>query len=153
MERTIIGIDPGISGGIAISFGNEKYEVHKMPSTFPEIFDFFTEFRDTNTIVYLEQVGLHVAGNNASSSAKFARHCGHIEMALYANSICTKTVTPVKWITLIPQIPKGMNKKRQRKNRIREVMQQAYPKVKVTLWNADALGILSYGLLKEKGTK
>ena len=142
----IIAIDPGANGGLAVEgWDIGGTDVYKMPDTYPNIFDLLMEL-DTNLIkprAVVEKVGMHRAGNNASASAKFARHVGHLEMALYIVGIPVEWVTPQKWMQSLGSLPKD---KAQRKRKIKELMQARYPDIEVTLWNADALGILTWAM-------
>jgi hypothetical protein len=145
-----IAIDPGASGGIAVWCPvNEKAIVMKMPETPRDIYDLFAGLLETgNTIrAVVEKVGMHRQGNNASASCKFARHCGHIEMALLALGIPFEEVTPQKWMKSLGVMPKD---KKDRKNHIKDIAQRRYPDVKCTLWNSDALGILIHTIDKNK---
>jgi len=150
-----IAIDPGASGGIAVASDGSGPLLFKMPDTPKDIYDMLSSLRHATGIIpdripcraVVEKVGMHRQGNNASASCKFARHCGHIEMALLALSIPFEEPTPQKWMKSLGVMPK---EKQDRKNHIKDLMQRKYPQIKVTLWNADALGILTYALEKVK---
>ena len=145
-----IAIDPGASGGIAIIGPNmEKPVVVKMPDTPKDIYDVLSSLATLHSSVraVVEKVGMHRQGNNASASCKFARHCGHIEMALLALGIPFEEVTPQKWMKSLGVVPKD---KKDRKNHIKDLMQRRYGDIKVTLWSSDALGILTYTMNKNK---
>lgn len=138
-----IAIDPGANGGIAVEFCG-LVECWKMPETIGDIWDLFlSQFAGAETECIIEAAGMHVAGNNASASCKFARHCGHLEMALIAAGIPFKSIHPTKWMKHLGQMPKN---KAERKRYIKDLMQRRYPAIDVTRWNADALGILTYML-------
>lgn len=144
-----IAIDPGASGGIACSYDGSSPIVMKMPDTPKDIHDLIygLAIHHAEVRAIVEKVGMHRQGNNASASCKFARHCGHIEMALLALGIPFEEVTPQKWMKSLGVMPK---EKQDRKNHIKDLMQRKYPNIKVTLWSADALGILHYQLEKTK---
>lgn len=150
----LIAIDPGASGGIAVyNYDNKYTAVLKMPDTPKDIYEVLRGIRNITTVIgeiqcraIVEKVGFHVQGNNASSSCKFARHCGQLEMALIAAGIPFEEVTPQKWMKPMT-LPKD---KTARKNAIKDAMQRRYPDIKVTLWNADALGILTWALDNNK---
>lgn len=103
-------------------------------------------------ICYLERVGGYMPGNSGPASVKFARHCGHIEMALIAIGIKRIEVLPVKWMKYFmgrieyPPTMTAIKRKTMRKNLIKARAQLLYPDIKVTLALSDALGILNYGL-------
>jgi hypothetical protein len=138
-----IAIDPGMNGGFAIADGDE-IEVIKMPDTYPGILDVLHKLSMDiiRPSVVIEDVGYHVQGNHASASCKFARHVGHLEMALYAVNMPVQRVRPVKWQRMFT-LPTD---KKQRKRKMKELMAAQYPYLKVTDWNADALGILTWAL-------
>lgn len=148
MNYTVIAIDPGANGAIIEYRPNDspglQVSVHKMPDTPRDIYEKLASIQNQSDecVCIIEKVGFHVKGNNASASCKFARHCGHLEMALIALSIpIVEEVTPQKWMKSMGTLPKD---KAERKNAIKSAMQKRYPSINVTLWNADALGLLEY---------
>lgn len=168
----IIAIDPGISGGIAYKF-NRKVLCDKMPETPRDIYDMLITLKtkfistiDKDMVCYLEKVGTYMPGNSGPSAAKFARHCGNLEMALIALQIKYYEVPPAKWQKYLigapnyPKIPKDVpakerkrilaKRKTERKNKIKQTVQARYPRLKITLATSDALGILDFGISKEK---
>jgi Holliday junction resolvasome RuvABC endonuclease subunit len=140
----IIAIDPGLSGGIAWLDG-DQYKCVPMPGTPLDIFMFMAGLALPNPAAWkciIENVGFHVQGNSASSSVKFARHCGHLDMALVALGIPTVKVGPSAWMkSLLGTVPA---EKTARKNAIKTTVQQRLPYLgrAVTLQTADALGML-----------
>ncbi len=150
MRKQLICIDPGISsGGLAYYDKDEIVRVENMPPTMPDIVDRLRELRVEHPDLecVMEKVGMHRVGNNASASAKFARHCGSIETALYTLGIPTTQITPQKWMKRLGTFPKD---KKARKNAIKTMMATRHPAIKVTLKNADALGILTVAIMGEK---
>lgn len=171
-QITILGIDPGVSkGGIAIKDATGKISVQKMPKAEKDLADLVKALyaEHPNMIVVIEQVGTHMAGNAASTSVTFGRHIGSLHMAFHMLDVPVMTVRPVVWEQAVaPDRPKtgkmkkdagesdtGFKKRRReqfdkdkkgRKLHIKELMQEKYPDIKVTEWNSDALGILTYAL-------
>ena len=145
---TTLGIDPGASGGFALTKHDGTVEVLKMPETCKDILDALEETILLGDVqCAIENVGGYRPGNSGPAACKFARHCGHLEMALLAAEIPHVYVAPSTWMkAVLKTVPKD---KKERKLKIKADMQRRYPKVKVTLWNADALGLMTY--LKEKG--
>ena len=144
----ILAIDPGANGGLAIwgwKDGERTLQVERMGDTYPNIHDALSNMKFYRKIdlAVIEKVGMHRAGNNASASAKFARHLGHLEMALYSVSIPVQWVAPKTWMKALGTLPQD---KAERKRRVKELMQARYPQIDVTLWSADALGILTWAL-------
>ena len=147
--KCVIGIDPGYSGGIAYGFSTEKalwFKTEKMPEDLECLDVMFREMcrGAAKKKVYIEKVGGYRPGNSAPSACKFSKHIGHIEAYAYSMAIDTTWVGPAKWMKAVcGQLPKD---KQERKREIKRQMQEKYPEIKVTLWNADALGLMTYGL-------
>ena len=90
----------------------------------------------------MERVGSYMPGNSGVAAATFARHCGHIEAALYC--LCIPLVlnpTPQTWMKQAGTWPKD---KQERKRAIKEAMQRRHPHLAVTLKTADALALLGW---------
>jgi hypothetical protein len=145
----LLAIDPGVSGGIAWTDYDGQVQVIPMPEIMTEQVDalrsIIAEMRPIErpgVKCFMEKVGMHRKGNSASSSVKFARHCGNLETILYMISVSTEQVSPQKWQKMFT-LPKD---KKQRKNAIKEQMARLYPHLKVTLKTADALAILTYAM-------
>lgn len=139
---TIIAIDQGANGGIAWTDKDGHANAIKMPDTMTGMVDQITAIRAENPKcrAAIEDVGFHRSGNNAQASAKFARHCGQVEAALYCLGIPFESVTPARW-----QKPLSLPKdKEARKNTVKELMQRKFPHLRVTLATADALAILEH---------
>ena len=147
--KTLIAIDPGASGAIAWICADGITHAENMPDTFPEIADRIRELRIDlgGAQCVIEKVGTYMPGNSGPAAAKFARHCGHLEMALYCHGIPTTQITPQKWMKRLGTFPKD---KKARKNAIKTMMATRHPAIKVTLKNADALGILTVAVMGEK---
>lgn len=145
--KPILTIDPGGSGGFALVCNDGTVEAYPMPEGMTGQIDAIHHIAATNPglTAIIEKVGFHRPGNSAVSSAKFARHCGHLEAALYACGIPTTTVTPSKWMAALGSLPA---EKRDRKNAIKEKVARQFPHLKVTLGTADALGILVWARTK-----
>ena len=147
-EKAVAGIDPGNAGGIAIIEGNNLY-TFKMPDTYADIYETLKGLQEDFNIViaFLERVGTGVPGQSSKATATFARHNGHLEMALYALGIQTEEVTPQKWQKFYSnQIgsSKGLTKT-EWKNKLKGLAQRLYPRTKVTLNTADAILLAHYG--------
>ena len=148
MERTVIGIDPGQNGGIAV-MSNGGVFVTKMPATYADIYERLRAIKESyaNPVAFLEKVGQGIPGQSSSATATLARHCGHLEMALFALGIATEEVTPQKWQKFYSNqigTSRGLGKT-QWKNRLKLEAQRRFPSENVTLWSADALLIAEYG--------
>lgn len=150
-NKIFIGIDPGANGGIVVLDSNGYIvDITKMPPTPRDIYDFIFKYKD-NSKACLEDVGHGIPGQSSSATAKFARHNGHLEMALIACGIPTVTARPQKWEKVYELGKSSSYSKNEWKNRLKAKAQQLFPQVKVTLWNADALLIAEYLRRKEVG--
>lgn len=145
----IIGIDPGVNGGLAVYSCDAKriIEVVKMPATPQELLTFLRLYK-FNSVCYLERVQ-GMPGNSPSGMFNFGRGFGHIEMALLALKIPFTEVTPQKWQKALQLGHKGSKTATQWKNKLKERAQQLYPSLKITLATSDSLLIVEYGRLTE----
>ena len=145
-EIIYIGIDPGLSGGIAIlnQDGSVK-EVVAMPDTPRDIYEFLLSYKEDSRCV-VEDVGHGMPGQSSKATATFARHNGHLEMALLALGIPTEKVTPQKWIKVYQLKKKKEQDKNEWKNVLKAKAQSLFPQLgkKVTLKTCDALLIAEY---------
>ena len=139
-------IDPGASGGFAImlTYGG-IIEALPMPEGMTEQIDAIRTMAVANPglVAVMEKVGFHRPGNSAVSTAKFARHCGHLEAALYSAGIPFEEVSPAKWMQALGALPAD---KAARKNAIKEIAARRFPHLSVTLKTADALGMMIWAL-------
>ena len=146
---TIIGIDPGQSGGIAWHSG-ESMQVEKMPETLSDLHNLLFRkiaCKESRYCIdpakecikaYLEQVG-PMPKQGVVSVFKFGRGYGNLEMALTAASIPFERVTPQKWQKAMSCMTKGD------KNVSKRKAQELFPHLKITHATADALLIAEYG--------
>ena len=158
MNKVIISVDPGASGSWAWQSLNGVVHVMNNGDTPRDILEQVRQMKDERDedgsiltpdrfVCYMEDVGRGMPGQSSSATATFARHCGHLEMALMAEDIAIIKVLPTKW-----QKKLGIGKstdyasKPAWKNAIKAKEQERHPTIKVTLKNADALGILDYAL-------
>lgn len=158
MSEYVIGIDPGLSGGIAcLAPDGRVMEVRKMPSTPYDILECLRRFSLSDClfgggcVCYLEKVGTGLPGQSSKATATFARHNGHLEMALLSLGIKTVEVTPQKWQKHYQLGRSADYSKTEWKNRLKSCAQQLFPRERVTLAVADALLIAEYGRKKEIG--
>ena len=153
MEKVFIGIDPGFSGGIAVLDTDGKVkDVVKMPATPTDILEYLKSWtKDFDPVCMLEDVGRGIPGQSSSATAKFARHNGHLEMALLALGIGTTTATPQKWQKAYQMHSSKDMTKTQWKNALKAKAQQLFPQEgkKITLCTCDALLIARYALMKQ----
>ena len=145
-NRVFIGIDPGISGGIAIIY-NDAYSVTKCPNTIQEMADVLITLKDQapNLPMYCIIEKVHsMPGNSGRSMFTFGCNYGQWLGILATLRIPYVEVTPNKWVSFYGSRPKD---KKDRKNHLKHLAQQRYPDVKITLATSDAMLIAHY--LKE----
>ena len=167
--RTLVAIDPGQNGGIAMIYVDKDYSVNNnaiegihwkqyvsainMPDTVKDIIDILTNAKRFNIpgdyIIYLEEVH-SMPGQGVASSFKFGRGFGNLEAIAICLGYRLIYVRPQVWQKALGLLTKKDETKTEHKNRIKAFAQQRYPDVKVTLATADALAILEYAKEKEK---
>jgi hypothetical protein len=174
----VLGIDPGVSGGLAALDG-DRVEAVKMPGTCAEIRDALARLIGSGpAVAFIEDV--HSMPDDAAKAAgTFLRNVGQLEMCLCCLNVRLERVTPQKWQKglALPKADIGKRPKREpgeledafkarkkawtrkrgqakteRKNALKRRAAERFPQVKVTLAMADALLIADYGMTrKEQG--
>ena len=135
----ILTIDAGANG--ALAFYNDEITVKKMPETPREIYTTIKEL--SPDVVYIEKVGTHIKGNNASSSVKLSKHYGVIIGVLTCLEIEYHEVLPQAWMKKLPvTLPHGTDNYSKRKTAIWEYVQSVLPKMKIYKYAADAIALL-----------
>ena len=143
--KPILCIDPGASGGLAIFDTYNDVAAWSMPEGMTAQIDAIraASAENPNLTAVIEKVGFHRPGNSAVSTAKFARHCGHLEAALYSVGVPFEEVAPGVWMKALGALPAD---KTARKNAIKEQVARRFPHLAVTLKTADALGMLVWAM-------
>jgi len=156
---TIIGIDPGQSGGLAkvyetevVAFPMAQTE-HDINTNLGSLWghgDLVSRTVFTGK-VYIERVH-SMPGQGVASSFKFGRNYGFLRGLLIANKIPFEEVTPRTWQKGLGIKAKDKSEsKTQFKNRLKGKAQQLFPHLKITLATADAILIAEYGRRRELG--
>lgn len=147
MSRVFIGIDPGVSGGIAaIDDNGRALGVHNMPATERDLLDVLCLYVNpgTQTRAVLERVSSSPVMGRASAFT-FGRMVGQLEMALVALQIPYDRVVPQKWQAALGARTKGIIGVRAAdKNITKRRAQALFPSSKVTHAVADALLLAEY---------
>ena len=145
---TIIGIDPGKNGGIAV-IGDYGTYANKMPETLQDLWDMIEEIvvssgygsEPSSYRAFIEQV--HSSPQMGVTSAfTFGNGFGHLEMALTAAGIPFERVRPQVWQKTLGCMTKGD------KNVTKAAAQELFPKLKITHAIADCLLIAEFGRRK-----
>ena len=147
MTKLIIGIDPGLNGGIAMFDDGEFFA---MPfTTMSDVGFALDSLRDKRKLseikAYIEEPPAYFpgAGGGLASQAKLHRNLGQYEGMLMGLGIAFETVRPQKWQTGLPGVAKLKGK--DRKKALHNLAIQRYPQLKPTLKTCDAILIAEYG--------
>lgn len=137
-----IGIDPGLSGGIAWITDSGIVCAIKMPETERDVLDLFEGIGGAGgagmSIAFLERVGVMPA-QGIVSAFTFGKGIGGLRMALTAARIRFDEVTPATWQRAMQCLSGGD------KNITKRRAQQLFPDRTITHATADALLIAEYG--------
>ena len=147
-SKTYVGIDPGKSGAIA-SFINGEMRVWKCPEDSDGMHSAFCQatwgILECEIEVLMEKVWARP--NNASRAAfNYGVNYGQWLGIVSCYSIKMELILPANWMKFYG-MKKGMEYQ-DRKRWLKAKAQELYPKLKVTLVNADAILIAHY--LKER---
>ena len=136
--KLYIGIDPGLSGGVAFIPTTGEPWAHKMPETDRDLIDLLRDsinlFDARATLEFVSsspQMGV-------KSAFTFGEGYGRLQMALTAMGIPYERVRPAVWQKAMGCLTKGD------KNVSKRKAQELFPAIKVTHAIADALLIAEY---------
>jgi hypothetical protein len=151
--RTIVAIDPGLSGGVAVRwFG--KTDCWPMPEAQGDLLERLREIKNVaglegdELVCVLEEVsGFAGKAQPGSAMFRFGEHFGFIKGVVQALEIRLVLVRPQVW-------QKGFGlgtasacqKKSEWKNKLKAEAQRRFPHLNVTLKTADALLILEHSI-------
>lgn len=144
---TIIGIDPGLSGGIAVLRDGEA-TAHPMPATEADLWQLLVSVGEPATC-FVEKVSSSPQ-MGVVSAFKFGRSVGLIHMACIAAGYRVEYVTPQKWQRAMGLIVTGRGLGQgdtAKKNRNKARAQELFPQLRITHKIADALLIAEFGLM------
>jgi hypothetical protein len=149
MSRTYIGIDPGLSGGIAWDSGNLPAGI-PMPETDSDICEVITQLAiegsHRNLTLVIEDVPKYVGTNIPGSSVfPLAFNCGLLRGVALALKIPIILVKPHDWQRHFRLgTKKDAGSTTIWKNKLKGEAQRRFPHLKVTLKTADSLLILAF---------
>ena len=147
---TIIGIDPGKNGAIAI-WNNGLDKVLKCPST-PIKMANIIKNQDCNSskvVVYIEKVWAFPT-DARSSAFKFGANYGMWLGILGALNIEPKLVAPIVWQK---HFNKNLPKEKPLRKKALLKIAMSYTKEKIYLYSADAILITIYGFITEQNRR
>ena len=151
--KTLVAIDPGQSGGVAVAqFG--KTDCHPMPPTPGDLLALLRDIQraadieQSSVVCVLEEVsGFAGKAQPGSAMFTFGKQFGFIQGVVQALGIRLELVRPQVW-----QKAFGLGtasrcaSKAEWKNKLKAEAQRRFPHLKVTLRTADALLILDYAM-------
>lgn len=151
--RTVVAIDPGVSGGVAVARGG-KVECWPMPETEGDLLSVVREIREAalteggEVVCVLEQVNGFVGkAQPGSAMFRFGEHFGFIKGVVQALGIRLVLVRPQVWQKgLGLGTAAGCGTKSEWKNKLKAEAQRRYPQLKVTLKTGDAVLVLDYAI-------
>lgn len=158
-NRIVIGIDPGANGGIAI-WDNETglARVAKMPKDITDLRGLLEYYRDDvagNPVVFLEKLSVRpddiaVEGGKPNMGKlfriqKMMAAFEQLKATIEIMDVPYIMVHPMTWQSKLDIRQKG-EEKPARKKRYAQLAANWYPNIKTTLWNADALLIMRFGI-------
>ena len=142
-SKTFVGIDPGKSGAITILGG-----IYNKPEKCPDntidmavLFGIGMKGSTFDTVVGIEKVWAFPTDAKSRAFA-FGMNYGMWHGIAGSFEVKMKEVVPREWMSHF-EVPKKLTKT-QRKRWIKEKAMSMYPKVKVTLYNADSMLIARY---------
>lgn len=154
--KTIIGIDPGKSGGIG--YWNKGFaKAVKMPPTIPEMQEYFQYIIDTfeQPLIFIEKVNAYRGDHDDSPGKMFGinkmlENYAQIVTVIKLSKIPFIEVYPISWQSKLGLSFRKMKlTKTQRKNEYKQFASRCFPEINnMTLNVADALCIVQFGLNK-----
>lgn len=142
--KTIVGIDAGASGGIAVLFHDGRLQASPI-GNITELCEILKGIDFSKSIAFLEEVTGYIPGKAQPASRSFVlgKSYGAILGLLIGLGIPFYTVRPQKWQQGLSGL-KGISYV-ERKRLLKEYATRAYPSLKPTLKTADAILIANYG--------
>jgi hypothetical protein len=153
---TFIGIDPGVSGGLAVILSTSEIFLRETPDTNIALLDWMLQWRNMKAVAVIESlVGYRprsadgmVGGDHPSSRMQqYGRSYGRLEVAVAAAGIGLDEVSPQKWQRHFDIPKRAKDESRDDfKRRLKERAATLYPHLKgrITLANCDALLLARY---------
>ncbi len=139
-----IGIDPGVSGGIVMLIESGTIRIASCPDTVNDMANILSEFDYINFKARAVIERVHsFPGQGVTSTFKFGMNYGQWLGILAALKIPYIQVAPSKWMKHYGRMPKN---KKDRKNHLKHLAQQQFPKERITLKTADAILLAVYGM-------
>jgi hypothetical protein len=148
--RTFIGLDPGVSGGLAVVLDTGEVFLRATSSlpTNIDLLDWMLQWRNMAPCGAIEQLVAYRAGTDHPSSRmiQYGRSYGRLEVAAAAAGVGLEEVAPARWQRHFSLERARDEARPEFKRRMRERAGEVYPHLKgrVTLDNCDALLLAVY---------
>ena len=142
-DKTYVGIDPGKSGAITILEGDyiKSYKCPDNAIDMAILFGIGINHSVFDTVVGIEKVWAFPTDAKSRAFA-FGMNYGMWHGIAGSFEVKMKEIVPREWMSHFG-VPKKL-KKQHRKRWIKEKAMSLYPKVKITLYNADSVLIARY---------
>lgn len=143
---TLLGVDPGRSGGLAALLPDGTVRFKTMPKTEAAILHWFQDVpRPDGAYACIEWISPAIFGTAKSSMSKLYGSYRALRMALVAAAIPFDAVPARTWqrALLLPLRKKGQGRSAW-KQQLKRQAQKFFPQLRLTLATADALLLLAY---------
>jgi len=146
--KTLVAVDPGASGGLAIRDREGSIILQSMPDTLPALVGLLMIYKAAGSELWIEEVPKFTGRNIPSSTtAVLFQSVGRVEGAAVALGYSLHRVPPKVW-----QEPLGLGGRKSVdtqaawKRKLRGKAEELYPSLDITLATADAVLVLHYVL-------
>ena len=146
--KTLVAVDPGASGGLAIRDREGSIILQSMPDTLPALVGILMIYKAAGSELWIEEVPKFTGRNIPSSTtAVLFQSVGRVEGAAVALGYSLHRVPPKVW-----QEPLGLGGRKSVdtqaawKRKLRGKAEELYPSLDITLATADAVLVLHYVL-------
>jgi len=154
-KPTIISIDCGSSGGIAIWKKNWLENLIAMPKDLSDLKKYFEYVKENNdhVIVFIEKVQMFMSDSDEENKGKQFRivnmlsNYNQIKALIVYYGFEFVQVYPNTWQSVLGFGSRGLDSTT-RKNIYKRFAEKSFPMAKVTLSTSDALCILKFALIK-----
>ena len=150
-KPVVVAIDPGASGAVAVRHADGTTTAHAFKSEIDTLellrsVKEEAEAEGVDLFAVIEKVGGFVGGraNPGSAMFNFGRNFGFYLGVCAALRLRTELVPPAVWQKAFPTRKKSSEDKIAHKRELKEHAARLFPKIKITLANADALLILEW---------
>jgi hypothetical protein len=147
IAREILGIDPGIGGGIA-KWTPDKVEAWKMPKTFEDLLDFFDYQKEICKlpVICIEKVQMWIGDSEGGKQfriQKMLHQYAELLSAIKVRKFPYIEIAPATWQKEL-KIRMKDETRQVRKSRFKDIAQDHYKQLRVNLNTSDAILIMHF---------